>query len=148
MSSVYSNPVTVLIARMAAHATTGGLLEGFRWYDAPTEHPDGQKDFPSVQLWLPEITETYSPRLGTGELKCNLTVSVLRSTGLAGLLDAVSAVMNAVETRENGQINPGLAGTLMRPVDMTAGNCFASPLSLTAEVTLVMQPKIFDRGQR
>jgi hypothetical protein len=150
MSSIYSNPVTELITRLTYHTADveGRLLQGWKFHDKPLENPDGQTDFPSVQLFLPDVSETFMGRVGTGTLTVLLAVSTLRSEGVPAWLDAIAKVMDAIETDTAGNINPGLRGTLTSPVDLSVGNSFSTGLSLTAQLNVLMRPKPFERGQR
>ncbi len=152
--SVYGNPISALIDRLAYHTTTGldpaRMLDGWKWFDMPLEHPDGQQDFPSLQLFLPDISETSRNAFGQGALRVKLSVSVARNQvkAVAALMDGVAAVINAIETDTNGNIDVTLNRTIKTKAEFSAGNGFSSPNALTLEVIVSLMPKLFERGQR
>jgi hypothetical protein len=151
--SIYGNPVQVLIDRLTFQAdktATGRILTGWTFYPMPTEHPDGQQDFPWTQLWLPDIDEVYHARLlGQGTVVLKLSVSTARAAGVPALVDGLAAVMNAIETDHlTGNIGTHLSGTLISPLEMRSTNGWASPLALNGAVMVTLKPKLFTRGER
>lgn len=152
MSTTYGKPFEVMIARMNYHTATADpvrMLDGYKWFEKPLEHQDGQQDFPCVQLFLPDVIETYrAAAFGQGVIACKITISVSRESSLVELMDALSKVMNAIETGTDGQRNVGLLGALQSPIEFRTANAFSTPTSLTVEVTMTMTPRVFERGAR
>jgi hypothetical protein len=150
VSSVYSGPISKLVTRLAAHCRTGHLLDGYKWHDVPVQEQNGPSDLPAVQLFIPEISEGFRAQsVGSTTMDIKISVSVRLSSGIASLLAATEAVMNAIETDEvTGSIDPCLGKTLGAPFDMATKDSGVTGLSITMLIVVTCLAKPFRRGAR
>jgi len=152
---IYSAAINELVTRLTWHTaknqTPARLMASWTFLDRPTTRFDGVKDFPALMLLLPDLSETFRPRAyGIGSIKFQFEVSTLTSGTLIEHTQAVALAMDCVELRATlaATADAGLAGTLFKPFEMSAGPSQVTDLSMTSKVTLTMMPKAFERGNR
>jgi hypothetical protein len=146
----YSICVEKLVERLQSQLATGKVLAGFKFDPFPSDQQDGASDLPRVRLFLPSITEQFKPRSFTrAVLVVKLIVSTNRVSGVQALVTAVEKVVDAVEMKADGTIDPLLEGTLRKPFSWSQSNAFAESVSSNAELTFNLTPKKIPlRGKR
>ncbi len=152
---IYSAAINELVTRLTWHTTKAQtparLMATWTFFDKPTSRIDGVKDFPALMILMPDMAETYRARaFGIGAMKFEFQVSTLTSADLITHTAAVALAMDCVERRATlgAEVDPGLAGTLMKPFEASAGGQQATDLTLTTKITLSVMPKPFERGNR
>lgn len=152
---IYSAAINELVTRLTWHTarsqTPARLMGTWTFFDRPTTRIDGVKDFPALMILLPEFSEAYRARAyGVGSMKFEFQVSTPTSATLITHTAAVALAIDCVERRATvgAELDPGLAGTLMKPFDVSAGGQQGTDLSLTTKITLSVMPKPFERGNR
>lgn len=149
----YSSILTEMVARLTYHAdaaASGRLLTGWKFVDVPEQAIDSEADVPILRMFVPEITEKFmAASTPEGSLRIKLTVGTKRVDGLPGLMAGVEKVLDAIETKTNGDIDPLLAGTIADPFDVSSENGFSESVTSTAQLVLTMKPaKVTQRGKR
>lgn len=147
-----SAPIERVIKRMEFHSNHASrILGGFKWVPFPMTEADGQKDFPTVRLWIPQLSEDYRPsNLAIGTLRLGLHVATERKLGMAVHMEALEKVLDALETTAADQatIDLGFNGTLRKPMSMAVGNVFALDISVNSEILLTLDLIPYERGRR
>lgn len=148
----YSAVIEALSARIEGHIGTGKILESFKYVQGPLLEVEGEKDYPKVRLWIPELSQFVHPRLiGEAGMTLKLTLATSLKAGLVEWCQAVEKVLDAIETdHTTGQLDLGLNGTLKKPMEPQVRDNFATPngLSLNAQITISVMPHPFTRGAR
>jgi len=149
---VYSAAIAEIIARLTWHTgASNRLMWGWTFFDRPVTRMDGVKDFPALMVTPPDITESYRPRYyGTGTMRFDFLVSTPTSAPLTTHTAAVALAIDAVERRATAaaEVDPGLAGTILKPFEASVGSGPITDLTITSKVTLSLMPKAFNRGNR
>lgn len=132
----------------------GRILDGLTFYDKPTVKVDGLTDFPFAMLALPGVNELLrvgarGGYIGGGTMALNIGVRTARELGIPAWAVWVEKVMDAIETARDGsgRIDTNLGDT-SRPFTATLANSFVLDLSLTAQLTVTVQPEPMHRGAR
>lgn len=153
----YSRPLIELAARMAYHTLSGQsparMLQGMTWFPYPQQRTEGQDDFPYVQMSQVTGGEVYRPGARPGLIQPSLIVTIEiankrdANNGHPELMAWVEKAMDALETDTTGVVNPNLGGT-RRPFDMQITQSLALDASLTTVLTITIEPRIIERGDR
>jgi len=149
---IYSTPVSDLIARLIYQTTSGQtparLLDGWKFEAIPVASVEGLADLPAIRLYVPDISGTYRPtRLETGSISVRLIISTKRDDGLIALIEKVELVMDAISYDTAGLRSLALKGTL-KPWSWNMGNNFVVDNSLNGQVSITLEPKVAEFGQR
>ncbi len=146
-------PISELLARLEYHSADveGRLLRGWKITTDGKKHVEGVDDFPAAFMSIAEVAEAYAPNrngIGIPGMAVSFQVSGDHNDTLVEFMEQVELFMDALDTREDGRIDPGLSGTLQKPWDMQVREIFPTELSRSADVVLTLQPRAFNRGQR
>jgi hypothetical protein len=146
----YAQFAAAVIERLEAHCIAGGVLEGVQLSVIPTTKIDGVKDFPSLRLFVAELTETrFATFKKHGVLELNFLVSTAKSLGLPAHLVMLEKVMDALETHPDSQLADTTFGGLVRePVELRFGDAGASDIGMHTQLYLVANLPRFQGGQR
>lgn len=153
----YSRPLIEIAARMTYHTLAGQsparMLQGMKWFAYPQMRTEGQNDFPYVQMSTVTGGEVYRAGARPGLVQPSLVVTLEvankrdANNGHPELMAIVEKVMDALETDTTGAVNPNLGGT-RRPFDMQITSNTALDASLTTVLTITIEPRIIERGDR
>lgn len=152
----YSAIITAFVSRINAHCATGQILEGINFADVPTMEVKGQKDFPDIRMWMPDITESTHDQLTIvkdGTFKVKFVVATLRTAGVAAHVLVLEKFMDALEL-SGATIDLLLGNLLAKPMSISAGEAFvpdnggAVGLSMNTHVTVTCVPVACKSGAR
>ena|SRR6185369_9088732 len=146
----YSAVVSAVQGRLDGHVGTGKILQGWKVKMGPLAEVEGEKDFPTVRIWVPDLTQVEHTRIvGEGGMTLKLSISSSRKAGLVQWIEDVEKVLDAIETdHTTGNLDLGLNGTLQRPMLPQVQDNFANELSINAQIRLSVMPRLFTRGAR
>ncbi len=148
--------VSALVARLTGHIgpkESTKILAGFKPLEVgPLETVEGEKDYPIIRIWIPELLLSPHARfVGEGAMTLMVTVATSRKLGLVNWIETVEKVLDAIEKdHTTGEIGLSLNNTLEVPMVPQVRNNFApeNGLSINALITLSVMPKLFTRGNR
>ncbi len=151
---IYAAIVSKLSERITWHrAAEGRILYGAGFFDWPEYEQRGQKDFPEIRLWIPDIEEAFKIRRPTApQMTVNFAVSVERKSGAVPALTSwVEKLLDAIDTAHDGSnsVDQYLDGLLRSPVSAKMANSHAEAISLNGMLSLTLLPaRIVQRGTR
>ena len=147
----YSTPIQGIIDRLKFHATTGQTpvrrLDGLKVLDIPEVDVEGDKDFPSVRLFVPDFVERFAPaRNVDGTIQVKLLIATSRAKGIPELMSWIEKILDALQRDQTDQRSaiPGLA----RHFDCDVKDAYPKDRSLNAPLTLLLQPAKHEIGSR
>ena len=145
-----STGVTALVNRLVAHAAEDMLLEGFRVFPAPTERALGYDDLPAVVCQDLRYDEApTNPRAAvSGKVSVLVMVYVNRTVGLAGLLNAVERVLDAIETGADGVVDLTVGNSTINGLKAATPDSQVTGVGLHMAVSVELETVPCVRGHR
>lgn len=150
MSTVYSEAVRAIAARLTYHAKLGGILEGWKVVLIARAETEPVADLPSVRLQgLAVEEEGQTPRAAnSAKVTVALEIAVKRSEGVAALADGVALVMDAIETSTDDDADAQIEQTTMNAMTNKAEGSGATGTAFFTHVAVTVGTKPFMRGNR
>jgi hypothetical protein len=129
----------------------GRILAGFKFEAVPAATTEGVKDLPGIRLYIPGVTEIYRGAFVAPGMTVNLLLATRRTTdpnAIVEHLKALEKLMDALDKNAQGEVDPGLGGSLRTPMTLRTGSQYVLDLSVNSELTLTLEPRAAARGSR
>jgi hypothetical protein len=151
-TGVFSRPLEAVKARLLGHIGKDKILEDFKLEDAALTPTEGKKDLPKIYITIPGFTMASHPGKDLMEagMEVRVVVAADKDLGLVNFAETFEKVADAlVIDPTTGKLDPGLNGTLARPLEIDARENFATPNGLTynAQIPISFRTKVFPRGE-
>lgn len=135
--------LTALLARLAAHNVTSGILDGWQFVQIPVKSVEGKKDYPILRAFPPDRVQDKAHSQLTivdgGTVVVRLQVSTKKDDGLVAHALACCKVKDACEL--NGTtIDLLLGSTLAKPMEFVTNGEGINENSIDSHILITFVP--------